>query len=491
MGVSIDRSTFAEEEYDQAGARLRDNLAALKHLLGQPDFGRGAASLGAELELCIVDQNARALPLNREILADSMDPHLQFELDRFNLEYNLSPVAAAGAPFSAMRTELENALTSLERVASTHGGRMIAIGILPTLTMHDLQESAMTDMHRYHALSNAIGKTRRDEFRIHIEGDETVDEACEQITMEGANTSFQVHMRVDPDDFSATYNAAQLVTPLALAVGSNSPFFLGRSLWQETRIALFKQTMDTRGPSGHEWRRSARVPFGHGWARRGAYELFAESCLLYPILIPLCSDDDPLEVIGRGEIPNLDEMRLQQSTIWNWNRPVYDSAEGGHLRIEFRSLPAGPTPVDMMANAAFITGLTIGFRDRVEELLPAFPFRHAEYNFYRAAQHGLDASLLWPDLDMTSPRHASALDLCQEFLPVASEGLAMLGVSSEERQAQLAIIERRLQKQVTAARWQQKNVQKQGNKERSAALGAMVEEYLRHSKSGTPVADWQ
>jgi gamma-glutamyl:cysteine ligase YbdK (ATP-grasp superfamily) len=491
MGLSIDRSVFTDEEYVQADGRLRENLEALKLLLQRPGFGIGEPSLGAELEMCIIDENALALPLNREILAESMDPHLQLELDRFNLEYNLSPVQAEGNPFQRMESELDTALKKLDRIAGDHGGRIIAIGILPTLTMQHLQASSMTDLPRYHALSNGIKRIRNEEFRIRIDGDDPLDEICEQIALEGANTSLQVHLRVDPDDFAATYNAAQLVTPLALAVGANSPLFLGHRLWQETRIALFKQAVDTRGATNREWRRAARVPFGHGWARQGAYELFAESCRIYPILIPLCSGEDPLEVVNNGGIPELAELRLQQGTIWNWNRAVYDSADGGHVRIEFRALPSGPTPVDMMANAAFIIGLSIGLRDRIDELISAMPFRYAEYNFYRAAQAGLDAEILWPALDTTSPVAVSVAEKCMEMLPVADAGLSELQVDKAERDRLLGIIQERLVTNRTAAQWQRNKLQEHLHLGSSEALVAVTEEYLKNAQSRLPVAQWQ
>jgi hypothetical protein len=53
-------------------------------------------------------------------------------------------------------------------------------------------------------------------------------------------------------------------------------------------------------------------------------------------------------------VPALEELRLHQGTVWRWNRAIYDPAEGGHLRIEMRALPAGPTVIDMLANAAFL-----------------------------------------------------------------------------------------------------------------------------------------
>ncbi len=490
MGLLIDRSTFSEEDYETAAARLHDNLAALKLLFDREDFGRGPASLGAELEMSIVDDNSHALPLNRQILADSVDPNLQLELNRFNLEYNLSPVAAAGSPFSVMRSELERALDVLGTTAARHGGRVAPIGILPTLTLDDLQSGVMTDLHRYRALQFGIQRIRQHDFHIRIDGDEPLDLEIDSVTVEGANTSFQLHMRVDPDDFADFYNAAQLATPLALAVGANSPFLLGHSLWDETRIALFKQAVDTRGPNSNEWRRAARVPFGHGWVRDGPYELFAESCHLYPILLPVFGAEDPIDIVANGGIPKLQELRLHQGTIWNWNRPVYDAADGGHVRIELRALPSGPTPIDMMASGAFLIGLTAGLSRDVNELLPAFPFRYAEYNFYRAAQKSLQAELLWPTLDGNSPRTAEARALCRDFVDVADEGLGMLGVDADERRSLLGEIRARLDSGTTPAAWQRRRLARYSRMPRDRALVRVLEDYLTQVETGRPVSTW-
>ena len=489
MGLSIDRSSFTEDEYHRSGIRLRQNLAALKELLERPGFGQGEASLGAELELSIIDDDAQALPLNREVLAQSLDPQVQLEIDCFNLEYNLSPVQAAGEPFLAMQRELESALATLGEVASRHGGRVIPIGILPTLTMEQLQSGWMTDQARYHALAAGLKRIRRESIPIRIDGPEPLEVDFDSVSVEGANTSLQIHLRVNPEQFADCYNAAQLATPLALAVGANSPFLLGHSLWDETRIALFKQAVDTRKHK-RSWRRMARVPFGHGWVRQGAFELFAESCHLYPILIPISSDEDDIAVVHDGGTPELRELRLHQGTIWNWNRPVYDSVDGGHLRIEFRALPSGPTPVDMMASAAYLVGLTIGLSKSVTSLLPAIPFRYADYNFYRAAQSSLEAELLWPTLDDTSPKQIVAQDLCRQMLPVADEGLATIGVSEKERTRLLGVIGDRLDSNTTPAAWQRRTLERFGSDTRQEGLRKLVEEYLSMAASGKPVAEW-
>ena len=490
MGLIIDRSKFSDGEYVEAGHRLRENLQALELLLSRPGFGEGDPSLGAELEMTIVDQQAQALPLNRRVLAESLDPHLQLELDRFNLEYNLTPVAATGAPFSTMRGELETALAALQMIAGGHGGRIIPIGILPTLRLDQLQSGAMTDLPRFQALQAGIQRIRKEAFHIRIDGAEPLDVRSDSVTMEGANTSFQVHLRTNPRDFANLYNAAQLITPAALAVSANSPLLLGHSLWDETRIALFKQAVDTRGARSHEWRRAARVPFGHGWVRKGAHELFAESCRLYPILIPICGDEDVIGVTAAGGIPELLELRLHQGTIWNWNRAVYDASAGGHLRIEFRALPSGPTPIDLMASAAYLVGLTVGMSRRINSFLPAFPFRYAEYNFYRAAQNSLQAEVLWPVLDDTSPATRKMTGLCRELLPLADEGLDELGVAQDERRQLLSLIGDRLKSGTTPASWQRRTLERIGDKPRSAALAELVEAYLERCASGRPVSEW-
>ena len=489
MGLSIDRSSFSEDEYRHAGVKLRDNLAALEVLLERPGFGVDEPSLGAELELSLVDDDFQALPLNREVLAASLDPHVQLELDRFNLEYNLSPVMAAGTPFTSMQHDLETALDKLETIARAHGGHIVPIGILPTLRMEHLQSGWMTDLPRYHALSAGIRRIRKASIHIRIDGNEPLEAEFDNVTVEGANTSLQVHLRVDPEEFASTYNAAQLATPLALAVAANSPFLMGHSLWDETRIALFKQSVDTRR-NRHQWRRMARVPFGHGWVRKGALELFAEACHLYPILMPICSDDDDIAIARDGGIPELAELRLHQGTIWNWNRPVYDSADGGHLRIEFRALPSGPTAVDMMANAAFLVGLTVGLRDRVSRLLPAFPFRYADYNFYRAAQFSMDAELIWPTLEKTSPRVVNAVALCRELLPVAEEGLAKIRVTDDERARVLGIIRDRLDMRLTPGGWQRRTVEGMGEIPRDHALQDLVAEYFTKFSTGKSITAW-
>ncbi len=491
MGLEVDRDTFEEEDYARFSSRLCESLDALERVLARPGFGEGPASLGAELELCLVDAAGRPLPKNRAVLADAVDPRVTLEIDRFNLELNTRPTPLAARPFTALASELEEALALTARAAAAHGGRVVTIGILPTLEEADLAPAALTEFHRYRALSAGLRRLRRGPFPLRIAGEDELSMTADDVTFEGANTSLQVHLRVAPAAFADTYNAAQIATAPALAAACNSPLFLGRRLWAETRVALFRQSVDDRsGASGDDWR-PARVSFGHGWVRRGAHELFAESVALHEPLLPVLGDEDPLAVERAGGLPSLSELRLHHGTVWRWNRAVYDRAYGGHLRIELRALPSGPTVADMTANAAFVVGLTLALAPDANRLLHSLTFGHARRNFYEAARHGLDAELLWPSSPGLAVRPRRARDVAIELLEVAARGLALGGVDPAEAARWLGIVEQRLRLGRTGAGWQRAAFDALARRTPGrSALAAMLERYMIESASGRPLHEW-
>jgi gamma-glutamyl:cysteine ligase YbdK (ATP-grasp superfamily) len=491
MGLAIQRETFEPEEYERFSRRLTESLEALRQVLARPGFGVGPRTIGAELEMFLVDAAGFPLPVNRQVLGQTMDPRVTVEIDRFNLEVNLRPAPLAGRPFTAMRAEFESALAEVRRAAATQGARVAVTGILPTLREADLGSGAMTGMPRYRALSASIRRLRQEPFRVVIGGEDPLTLEWDDVSLEGANTSLQYHLRVDPADFARTYNAAQLATAPVLAVSSNSPFLLGRRLWDETRVALFRQAVDDRGEAQSEVPQHGRVTFGRGWARQGPWELFAEAVALHAPLLPVLGPESPLERVASGGLPRLDELRLHQGTVWSWNRAIYDPSAGGHVRIELRALPAGPTVVDMLANGALLLGLTLGLSDEVESLLPGLPFMCARGNFLRAAKEGLDAVMLWPERTAPSPRPIPAVELVERLLPVARRGLVGAGVEAEEADALLSVVEARVRARCTGARWQRKMLARlEAHMPRQDALAALLERYMAHAASGRPVHEW-
>ncbi len=490
MGLEINRTDFDDDDHAAFGLKLRRDLDALDRLLARPGFGEGPTTIGAEMEFTLVDSAGAPCLINRAVIRDALDPHLALEIDRFNLEYNATPVSIEGRPFSALADELRQAMTRIDAVAEKHGGRVALIGILPTLCPEDLQSNVMTETARFRALSSALRRLRTAAFHIGIDGDESLETDCDDVTMEGANTSIQLHLRVSPGEFADSFNAAQLAAAPVLAASANSPIFLSRLLWRETRVALFGRAVDYR-MEGSKWR-PARVSFGHGWVRSGALECFRESVALHSPLLPVVSDEDPVAVVSAGGVPHLGELKLHHGTVWSWNRAVYDSADGGHLRIEVRALPCGPTIADMAANAAFALGLTLGLRDDVERSIAAIPFRLVHDNFYRAARDGLDAVLLWPAGASPSPTALRAADLVLRLLPVARHGMRKAGVDDTEIDLHLGIIENRVRSGQTGAQWQrQVLLDLERGMPRSDALREMLRLYMEQMKAGRPVAEWE
>jgi len=489
MGLRIDRDRFEAADYERFAQRLEQGLRALRELLARPGFGAGPPSLGVELELFLIDAAGLPLPLNHAVLLETVDPRLTVELDRFNLECNLRPTPLSGRPFEALEREMADAIAEVQRAARVHRGRTALIGILPTLQEEHLQRGAMTDLPRYRALSAGLRQLRRGAFRLNIAGEEPLDVSCDDVTFEGANTSLQVHLRVEPASFARFFNAAQLAAAPTLAVATNSPTFLGRRLWHETRVALFKQSVDDRGP---ERGRESRAAFGPGWVAEGAYELFERAVALHAPLLPIVDEEeDPLARVRAGGIPGLHELRLHQGTVWHWNRAVYDPAAGGHLRVEMRALPAGPTTTDMVANVALLVGLTVGLAPQVDEWIREFPFALAERNFYRAAQQGLAAELWFPRAAGEPGTTMGAAELVARLLPLARQGLVATGVEPEECERALAPIAGRVASGQTGSRWQRRTLEiLDPPLGRRRALAGMLERYLEHAGRDRPVHEW-
>ena len=293
-----------------------------------------------------------------------------------------------------------------------------------------------------------------------------------------------------------TYNAVQLATAPVLAVSGNSPTFLGHRLWDETRIALFKQSVDDR--QGHGPRRQlARTALGTGWLRGGPLELFTESVRLHQPLLPawhqsLAAADCPEQSgSARWQAPPLDELRLHQGTIWRWNRAIYDPTSGGHLRIEMRALPAGPTVIDMLANAAFLIGLSLWLAGQDQQWTYALPFERADHGFYRAAQHGLSARLSWPAGHRDQIRTLAAAKLVADLVPAARCGLLQVGVTAAEADGLLEVISARAASGQTGAVWQRATLaaaRRRHDPER--ALAIMLDRYLQCADTGLPVHTW-
>ncbi len=217
MGEEIDGETFSADDRRRFGERCRDGLTALETLLARPGFGAGPPSLGAELEIGLVDRDGRPAPVNHVVREAMGEPRLDLELDRFNLEFNSRPVGLEGRPLTALGDDLADGLARLGRAAAAAQARPMTVGILPSLSLDDLGPAAMSDSARFRALGAGLRELRGGPFEIDIDGDEPLRLRWDDVTLEGAATGLHVHLRMPPSAFAAAFNAAQIAVAPALA----------------------------------------------------------------------------------------------------------------------------------------------------------------------------------------------------------------------------------------------------------------------------------
>ncbi|HEX9885862.1 MAG TPA: hypothetical protein VGA70_05215, partial [Longimicrobiales bacterium] len=336
-------------------ALLRD-LQALEQMLRQGMIESGVRRIGLEQEMFLVGEDWRPSPVAVEVLELlGDDAPFTTELARFNLEMNVDPQVLVGPCFRTLEREIGVLLDRVRTAASEVGARVCLTGILPTLAKSDLDMDNITPRHRYFALNEALNRMRGGEsYRLRIEGTDELNIEHDSVMLEACNTSCQVHLQVSADEFARFYNVAQVVAAPVLASAVNSPLLFGKRLWAETRIALFQQSIDTRGASIDYREVAPRVRFGEGWVRQTVTELFREDIARFRVLLSAPVEGDSVEALARGEIPGLMALQLHNSTVYRWNRPCYGISDGKpHLRIECRVLPSGPTVRDEVANAAF------------------------------------------------------------------------------------------------------------------------------------------
>lgn len=488
MGKDIEQTEFSPEDRRLYREKVKRCLDALRRLADDERFERDRDLMGIEIEFHVVDSAGLPTYVNDELLSRMADPDFQTELAQFNIEFNLAPHKLTGSVFREIEEELNTSLAFAQRRARELDAHVLMVGSLPTVRDLDIQIEAMSDNHRYRMLNDQVLAARGEDIEIEIDGPQPLSLRTSSITLEAAATSVQLHLQVAAHNFGRVWNASQAIAAVQIAVGANSPFFLGHELHAETRIAIFEQSMDTRTEELQAQGVRPRVWFGERWID-SALDLFEENSLYFPALLPELSDEDPLDTLDSGDVPHLDEMMLLNGTVYRWNRPVYGVARGkAHVRVENRVLPAGPTMVDVVANAAFWYGLVRAVADLDEPITQGMSFHAAGESFRAAARDGIEASVFWPGVGEVP---ASELVL-RKLLPMADEGLAAWDVDRRDRDHLLGIIEQRCIRRRNGASWQ-RDVRRHfidtGMDEVDATM-AMTREYRDNMLSGEPVHSW-
>jgi CBS domain-containing protein len=468
---------------------LLNDVRALEEMLAEDRFEHETIRIGAEQELVMVGPDWQPALNYDKILAQIEDPCFTTELARFNLEINLDPHPFKAKVFSELETQLRDKLAKAQAAAERLDTSILLTGILPTISKEHLNFPFMTPNPRYQMLNEMIKGRRNADFELNIKGMDELVTSHPNILFEACNTSFQVHLQVKAHEFTERFNWAQAIAGPMMAAAANSPLLMGRRLWNETRIALFQQSIDLRNTSKIQRDVEPRVSFGRDWLRGGVAELYKESIVQFNTLFSSAFEEDSLAVLAQGATPKLKALCMHNSTVYMWNRACYGISDNGqpHLRIENRYIPAGPTVIDEVANAAFWLGLVMGMPEKYREIDRLMSFDAARFNFYNAAQLGLDANFKWTNNKLRPARKL----ILEELLPMAMAGLEKMKVSANDIDEYLGVIEGRVDKNQNGANWllaNMTNLLQHAN--RAEASLALTKALVEMQATDLPVHEW-
>ena len=471
MGQEIKNTVFSKDDYVQFRQHLEQETALLTSWFNEDTLSNEGLMGGFEIESWLLNELFQPALVNKEFITEFDSDLATPELAKFNLEFNNTPRELSGTALSDFHHESINIWKHAEKVADglSLPTSILLIGTLPTLNISDLNEHSMSDMNRYRALNSEIMDRRKKKpVHLYIQGHELLDLYSHDVMLEASTTSFQIHTKVPAKDAHHYYNASIIISAPLVAITANSPYVFGKNLWSETRIPLFEQSIDTDNPIAP----CKRVSFGSGFANESILECFHENLKNFHILLPIIDLNNT----------SLAHLRLHNGTIWRWNRPLLGFSENGeaHIRIEHRAIAAGPTIIDMMANAAFFYGLQQFWAQRLKQGYALPSFKATKNNFYIAATNDLQSAIEW---------HGKSVNLksllYEELLTQAESGLNDLNICSEDINKYLNIIQQRIANEQTGASWQRKYVSTH-----HSDMTELTHAYQTMQRTEQPVHSW-
>ncbi|MEL6632827.1 MAG: CBS domain-containing protein [Bacteroidota bacterium] len=483
---------LSENQQDmQAFVRhLLEDVQALEYMIENDWFETGVVRIGAEQEMCLVDRYGKPALKSVEILEDFHPDWLTTELAQFNLELNLSPQLFTQDALSEMEAELRACFASVQQVAARHDTRIALTGILPTIRKYDLVLDNLTPEQRYFALMTALKNMRGSDYELRLTGIDELNLKHDSPLLEACNTSFQVHLQVEPKTFVPMYNIAQALAGPTMAIAANSPLLMGKRLWHETRIVLFQQSIDDRKSLNYQRERSPRVTFGTDWLKHSILEIYKEDISRFRPILASEDSYSAFDKIREGITPKLKALQVHNGTVYRWNRPCFGINSDGtpHLRIENRVLPAGPTLHDEMANTAFWLGTMVGMSKEYPDITKHMSFADARDNFIKGARTGIDGEFTWINEKKFSAREL----VLKELLPLAREGLKHHGIAPADIDKYLGTIQERAEHHTNGARWMLKTYTgflKETNREE--ALSSLTNAIIHNQETQAPVHTWK
>ena len=354
MGDEIQQEYFEQADYDRFQQRLEQETELVRDLFQKRAFDNSSRMLGYELELCLADRDGLPSKINSKVIDAAANPLFTTELAKFNMEINGNPFPYQTDVFNRIESDLTELYNQAETAAAEYDSQIGLFGVFPSVSDEHLNpDQYMTELHRYSQLSRQLLSMRGRPVQLQLEGEEQLVVKKNDVMLEALATSLQIHLQVPFDEIVPTYHAGLWSSMLILGATANSPLVLGKCCWQESRIGIFKQAVDTRNPQEIKDHIVPRVHLGKRYIN-SLLDLFEDNFYYSPIMPEVV--DRPLE--------DLHHLCLHNGTIWRWVRPIIARNKDGsyHLRLELRVVPSGPTLIDTLANTVFYVSLTEGLK---------------------------------------------------------------------------------------------------------------------------------
>lgn len=477
MGKEIQRKGYTEEEMVEFRAKLKQETDLLKSWFDDKKFESGGHKTGIELEGWLANENMLPDPYSPDFLKKVDNWQVVPEIAKFNFEINSEPHDLKGNAFSNIEKELQAIINKCNKVAESDQKNALFIGTLPTLRAHMLSMEYLSPQNRYAVMNEQVMKMRHGKpLYIRLEGKDQLYMYMDSVIAECAATSLQIHLSVNQEDAKRYYNASMIASAFLIAISANSPYFFGKELWDESRIAVFEQAVDLDSERHTDHKKMKRVTLGNGFIKDSLFELFEENQDDYPVLLAEVEETDPSE---------LSHLKLHNGTIWRWNRPIIGSNGKGvpHLRIEQRTPSAGPTLVDSVANSAFSIGLVDYLAKMETPPEDLIHFDEVIHNFYKASRQSYFCQVRWIDGKLHDVK-----DLLQyEIFPHVKQALLNRGLDKAEVKYYMDdVIYPRIVKGVNGSIWQKAFIHMHGKR-----FQELLETYIKNQQTGKSIHLWE
>ncbi len=471
MGNEITNRVFTKDDFIAFKKSWLAELAYVKALFDQgSEVFSDKYRIGYELEVCILDSANLPNPINKKILDDINSPLFTNELAKYDLEINGNVFELdANAP-QRLGRDLLSLWKQAQESAAKFNAQLGLFGVLPSLKFeHFNQALYQSDMHRYTLVSQRMKELRHEPIKILFHGEDEVSLQKDDVMLEALGTSLQIHLQIPFDEAVEYYHAALLASVVLLGFAANSPLVLGKRAWQESRITIFEQSVDTRDKQRREHGDEKRVHFAHGYIDSWL-DLFEQNNTFKIIFADV--KDKPAS--------DLHHFNLHNGTIWRWVRPILDrDKDGKHtLRLELRALPSGPSLIDTQTNIWFFIGLIQGLvKSNID--LRKIPFETLKDDFYSVAKNGLDTQFHEPE----NAKKVSLKEwILNDGLALTKMGLASFGIDNADQF--MDIMEQRTSNGQNGATWQLKHFKKFNS------IPKLMEDYMKNAKQNIPVHRW-